>query len=105
MLWVGWYGFNMGSADSLDLSGGAHAAANAAVATTISGAAGGLIAMLLAAVRALALSGGRASVDAISLANGLLSGLVAITAGSDVLTPYGAFAVGIGSAFAYMIAS
>ena len=108
VLWVGWYAFNMGSSVHLSNVAGAHSAANSAVATTISAAAGGLAAVLLSVGRSFALGGAQSracAIDAISLANGLLSGLVAITPGSDVLPPGAAFAVGAGSAAAYMLAS
>ena len=105
VLWVGWYGFNMGSVSSLESIHAAHAAANSAVTTTISGSMGALTAVLLALLRGAAIGGRSRSVDAVSLANGLLSGLVAITAASDVVTVFGASLIGIGSAGAYMFAS
>lgn len=105
VLWVGWYGFNMGSVSSLESIHAAHAAANAAVTTTIAGSMGALTAVLLALLRGAAIGGRSRSVDAVALANGLLSGLVAITAGSDVFTVWGSVLVGVGSAGAYMFAS
>ena len=105
VLWVGWYGFNIGSATSLETIQAAHAAANAAVATTVSGSMGALTAVALALLRGAAIGGRSRSVDAVSLANGLLSGLVAITAASDVVTVFDAALIGVGSAGAYMFAS
>lgn len=105
VLWVGWYGFNMGSVSSLESLESAHAAANSAVTTTVSGSTGALTAVLLSLMRAAAIGGRTVSVDAISLANGLLSGLVAITAASDIVTVYDSALIGIGSAGAYMFAS
>ena len=105
VLWVGWYGFNMGSVSSLESIHSAHAAANSAVTTTISGSMGALTAVLLALARSAAIGGRKRSVDAVSLANGLLSGLVAITAASDVATVFGATLIGMGSAGSYMFVS
>ena len=50
--------------------------------------------------------GGRGrTVDAISLANGLLAGLVAITPGSNVLSATDSMVVGVGAAASYLLAS
>lgn len=91
ILWVGWYGFNPGS--TLGLSGGlAEIAARVAVTTTLAATAGGVTATLLSWVR-----GGKSD---LSLAlNGILGGLVAITAGCATLEPWAAIVVGVVAGF------
>jgi Amt family ammonium transporter len=78
LLWVGWFGFNCGSSRSMSLPYAAHEAANAAVVTALSGAAGATAVGMTSAVRA---RGG--VVDIVGMANGVLAGLVSITAGAD----------------------
>lgn len=76
ILWVGWYGFNPGS--QLTYAGGANAFATTYIAltTTISAAAGAVVALILA----WALFG---KPDLTMALNGVLGGLVAITANCD----------------------
>jgi len=87
ILWFGWYGFNPGS--TLGLSGGlADIAARVAVTTTLAATAGGVTATVLSWVR-----GGKSD---LSLAlNGILGGLVAVTAGCATLEPWAAIVVGV----------
>jgi len=51
------------------------------------------------------LLGGPPSIDAIGVANGVLAGLVAITAGADVVYGHHSLLIGFGAAFTYMVAS
>jgi len=90
ILWFGWYGFNPGS--TLGLSGGGAAlAARVAVTTTLAAGAGAF-----AAVVASKLSTGR--YDAGLTINGVLGGLVGITAGTATVDPWAAVVIGaIGS--------
>ena len=87
ILWVGWYGFNPGS--TLGLSGGlAATAARVAVTTTLAAGAGGAAAM--------AFSWLRTSKSDLSLTlNGILGGLVAITAGTATVEPWAAVVIGL----------
>ncbi|HET7560336.1 MAG TPA: ammonium transporter [Limnochordia bacterium] len=78
ILAFGWYGFNIGSAASADPTILVHAAL-----TTTLALAGGIMGGLL-------VSGG----DPLYAANGMCAGLVAVCAGADVLTPWGAALVG-----------
>ncbi len=82
ILWIGWIGFNGGSTTT-----GTPAFAMIVANTVIAGAIGGLGSMVA----------GRAY-DGLFRAersiNGVLGGLVAITAGCDVMTTYGAVATG-----------
>lgn len=84
ILWIGWLGFNGGS--TLAASDAvAHIIAN----TVIAGAVGGLAGLLLGR----ALDGAYRADRAI---NAIIGGLVAVTAGCDALTIWGAIAVAIG---------
>lgn len=86
VLWVGWYGFNPGS--TLALSGGfAALAAKVAVTTTLAAAAGGVTATLV--------SKARSGVYDMGLTiNGILGGLVAITAPCATVEPWAAIVIG-----------
>ena len=86
ILWVGWYGFNPGS--TLGLTGGLAAiAARVAVTTTLAAGAGGALAM--------ATSWWRYGHADLSLTlNGVLGGLVAITAGTATVDPWAAVVIG-----------
>jgi Amt family ammonium transporter len=75
---VGWYGFNVASAGSLDSLKLGLVAAN----STLAMAGGGLAAALLS------------KHDPGFVHNGVLAGLVAVCAGSDIYHPLGAFVVG-----------
>ena len=82
MLWVGWYGFNAGSAVAAD-----GIAANAFVTTTLAGAvASGTWALLEYIVR------GKASV--LGFCSGLVAGLVAITPACGFVNPTGGVIIG-----------
>lgn len=83
MLWVGWYGFNAGSAIAAD-----GVASNAFVATTLAGA-------VASGSWALAefLTRGKASV--LGFCSGIVSGLVAITPACGFVNPGGAMVIGI----------
>ncbi len=87
ILWVGWYGFNPGS--TLGLSGGAaEIAARVAVTTTLAAGAGGATAMLLSWTQ-------HGKSDLSLTLNGVLGGLVAITAGCATLEPWAAILAGV----------
>ncbi|MDI6400777.1 ammonium transporter [Balneolaceae bacterium ANBcel3] len=83
LLWFGWFGFNGGSvlsADPIEVS-------YVFVTTAVSAAAGALAAMLTARIILKKL-------DASMALNGVLAGLVGITAGADVISPTMAVVVG-----------
>jgi len=83
MLWVGWYGFNAGSAVAAD-----GVASNAFLTTTLAGAvASGTWALAEYFVR------GKASV--LGFCSGIVSGLVAITPACGFVNASGAMAIGI----------
>ena len=87
ILWIGWYGFNAGS--TLGLSGGfAELAARVAVTTTLAAGAGAVSAMLI--------SWARFGKSDLSLTlNGVLGGLVGITAGTATVEPWAAVVIGL----------
>ncbi|AXI24792.1 ammonium transporter [Methanofervidicoccus sp. A16] len=75
---IGWYGFNVGSALALqDISG-------LVCATTTLAMAGGGIGALIASKK-----------DVLFTANGLVAGLVAICAGTDIVSPIGGLIIGL----------
>lgn len=95
ILWVGWYGFNGGSVGSVS-NGRSSLVAAAVVNTTISAAASVLcVGLWLKIVYK--------KIDSGHLNNGILSGLVAISASGSLVQPEGAFIIGaVASAF-YMV--
>ena len=84
ILWFGWYGFNAGST----LSGTDLSIAAVAVTTTLAASAGAIAAMFLSWI----LFG---KPDPSMSLNGALAGLVGITAGCAVATPFGALVIGL----------
>jgi Amt family ammonium transporter len=83
MLWVGWYGFNAGSA----LSAG-HSAGNAMLVTHISASAAALTWMLIEWIRF-----GRPGL--VGTVTGLVAGLATITPAAGSVGPVGALIIGI----------
>jgi Amt family ammonium transporter len=81
LLWVGWFGFNAGSALAAD-----GVAVNALLATNTSGAAAGLVWMLLSWLD------GRPST--LGIATGMVVGLAAVTPASGFVTPLAAMLIG-----------
>ncbi len=81
LLWVGWFGFNAGSALAAD-----GVAVNALVATNTSGAAAGLVWMLLSWLD------GRPST--LGLVTGMVVGLAAVTPASGFVSPLAAMFIG-----------
>merc|ERR1712190_643961 len=88
ILWFGWYGFNPGSTLGISPDGYSRDAARAVVTTTLSAAAGGVTVVLLnfAVTKAW---------EAAAVCNGILAGLVSITAGCSVTLPWHAFIIGM----------
>lgn len=84
MLFFGWFGFNGGSVLNAELSVGPVLLMTALAAST-----GGLTAAILSALR----SGGKTDIS--MTGNGILAGLVGITAGADAVEPWAAMLVGI----------
>jgi Amt family ammonium transporter len=90
-LWVGWFGFNAGSSISSGID-----TARALTVTQVAAAAGALAWMLFEG-----LQHGKAT--SLGFSSGVLAGLVAITPAAGVVTPLGAFFLGIiASGICYM---
>jgi ammonium transporter, Amt family len=88
ILWLGWFGFNPGSQLAAAGTENANALAHIFVTTNLAAAAG--------TVAALVTSWLRFGKPALSLAlNGALAGLVAITAGCNIVSPGGAVVIGL----------
>ncbi|MEK6680400.1 MAG: ammonium transporter [Nitrospirota bacterium] len=84
ILWFGWFGFNPGSTMAAD----PNAIATVAINTCIAGAVGGVAATFVAYM-----SLGKP--DLSMALNGILAGLVAITASCNWVTPAGSFIIGL----------
>ena len=98
ILWFGWYGFNPGSTLALSSASDAYSAARVAVNTTLSAAAGGLTVLgLRYALTKKADVGG--------FCNGILAGLVAVTAGCGFVDSGESVAMGVIGGLVYNGAS
>ena len=95
ILWLGWYGFNPGSTLGITPSGYAQAAARSVVTTTLSAASGGITVCLLEKML------GSKTWDVGAVCNGILGGLVSITAGCSVTYPWAAALIGFLGGFVY----
>ncbi|MEI8033533.1 MAG: ammonium transporter [Chlorobiaceae bacterium] len=82
LLWVGWFGFNAGSAIASDL-----ATARALTVTQVAAAAGAFAWMIIEMFH-------HGKATSLGVASGILAGLVAITPAAGVVQPSGAFALG-----------
>ena len=89
-LWFGWYGFNPGSTLSMKTKADAHTAGLVATNTTLAPCVGGLVVFLL---RAKVLS--PKLLDVGGFCNGILAGLVSITAGCAFVKPWEAIIIGL----------
>lgn len=97
VLWFGWYGFNCGS--TLTIAGAASdVAGKVAVTTTIGAASAGVTATLLGVIFEGHINIGRTN-------NGILAGLVSITAGCSVVDVEMAFLIGVIGGIVYYSAS
>ena len=87
ILWLGWFGFNPGS--QLAASGEMNrvAISHVFLTTNLAAAAGGAATMFLTWIKY-----GKPSLSL--MLNGILAGLVGITAGCDVVSPWGAVVIG-----------
>jgi Amt family ammonium transporter len=99
-LWFGWYGFNPGSTLSMHDQAAAHTAGIVAVNTTLAPCIAGLVVFLL---RATVLP--PVALDVPAFCNGILAGLVSITAGCAFVKPWEAVIIGFLGAFVYIGAS
>lgn len=94
ILWFGWYGFNCGSALAVPTNEKANVAGLVAVTTTLSGACGCLSALFINGLWFF-YKEGHFPLDIEAAMNGVLSGLVAVTAGCGVVEPASAIFIGV----------
>eukprot|EP00930_Biecheleria_cincta_P094842 TRINITY_DN8640_c0_g1_i7.p1 TRINITY_DN8640_c0_g1~~TRINITY_DN8640_c0_g1_i7.p1 ORF type:complete len:572 (+),score=93.39 TRINITY_DN8640_c0_g1_i7:21-1736(+) len=97
-LWFGWYGFNPGSTLALHDAETGALAAQVAMNSTLSAATGGMTVFLLRYAM-------MKKYDVGGLCNGILAGLVSITAGAANVEANSAFIIGLVGAFVYQGAS
>tara|TARA_R110002049_G_scaffold35191_7_gene113776 strand:+ start:9034 stop:10251 length:1218 start_codon:yes stop_codon:yes gene_type:complete len=83
ILWLGWFGFNGGSVLSAD----PELTSLTLVTTCLAASAGGVVAMITSTIM-------YKNLDLTMFLNGILGGLVGITAGADVMTPESAILIG-----------
>ncbi len=84
ILWLGWFGFNGGSVLSADPAG----TSIVLVTTCLAAAAGGVAAFIFASIL-------YKNFDLTMFLNGILAGLVGITAGADLMSPFESILIGI----------
>ncbi|MEO1958248.1 MAG: ammonium transporter [Nautiliaceae bacterium] len=95
LLWIGWFGFNGGSVGNISSKEAANSVALVIMNTNNAGLIGGLVVMILSYLT-------YKKFDITMILNGALGGLVAITAGADVVNPYAALLIGaIGGALVF----
>ncbi|GAA4280017.1 ammonium transporter [Gaetbulibacter aestuarii] len=83
ILWLGWFGFNGGSVLSAD----PELTSLTLVNTCLAAAAGGVVAMITSTIM-------YKNLDLTMFLNGILGGLVGITAGADIMSPETAILIG-----------
>lgn len=94
LLWFGWYGFNPGSALGLT-DGSWRVAERCAVTTTLAAATGGVVTLIVIKLRDHIF-------DLLACLNGILAGLVAITASCAFVEAYAAVVIGAIGALVYI---
>jgi Amt family ammonium transporter len=99
-LWFGWYGFNPGSTLAMHTQDAAHLAGIVAVNTTLAPCMSGLLVLLL---RANVVS--PKFLDVSGFCNGILAGLVGITAGCGFVKPWESVIIGLIAGLVYQGAS
>jgi Amt family ammonium transporter len=104
ILWFGWYGFNPGSALAISSADSAAVASLCAVTTTMAAAAGCVTAMFTDSIIE-GMKTGETTYDLSMAMNGCLGGLVAITAGCSVVTPWAALIIGSIGGLVYLMGS
>lgn len=92
ILWFCWFGFNGCSTVAMDSDAAVYSAGNIFVTTNLAAATATVATMIITWLRYRKL-------DISMTLNGSLAGLVAITAGCDMVSPAGAFFIGLIAAF------
>lgn len=93
ILWMGWFGFNPGSSLGITGEGALELSSRVFITTNLAAAAAATVTMIITWFK-------YGKPDVSMTLNGVLAGLVAITAGCDVVSPLGAAIIGCISAFA-----
>ncbi|MEW9925146.1 ammonium transporter [Clostridium butyricum] len=93
ILWMGWFGFNPGSSFGITGEGALELSSRVFVTTNLAAASAATVTMIITWFK-------YGKPDVSMTLNGVLAGLVAITAGCDVVSPLGAAIIGCISAFA-----
>lgn len=88
ILWFGWFGFNPGSQLAASTEADRVAISHVFLTTNLAACAGGFVALLLSWIKY-----GKPSLS-LTL-NGILAGLVGVTAGCDLVSPLGAAIIGV----------
>lgn len=100
ILWVGWYGFNCGS--TLLIVGADEVASKVAVTTTLAAATGGITNLIYHFQVTKHSSNDKHGIyDVAEVCNGILAGLVSITAACSVVEPWASVVIGFIGAFVY----
>ena len=102
ILWFGWCGFNGGSALLFGTEHDFELAALAAVNTTLSAGVAGITALFGNMFISERLNGGKVIYDLQLTMNGVLAGLVAITAGCGLVEPWAAVLIGLIGGLVYL---
>jgi Amt family ammonium transporter len=92
ILWFAWFGFNGGSTVAMTSQDDIVSASKIFVTTNLAAATAAVFTMFITWIR-------YKKPDVSMTLNGALAGLVAITAGCDAVSPFGAFCIGIVAAF------
>jgi len=95
ILWLGWYGFNPGSTLGISAPNYARDAARVVVTTTLGAASGGITVVLLDKML------GSKTWNVGAVCNGILGGLVSVTANCVVITTWMAVLIGFLGGFVY----
>lgn len=103
ILWFGWYGFN--GVSTLYIVGFGQVAAKTMVTTTISAGTGAITCLIVGALLEGKNAKGSFTIRLENANNGVLAGLVGITAGCSTCEPVGAFFIGMTSAPVYLLSS
>ncbi len=98
ILWLGWYGFNSGSTLGLAPTNYARDAARVTVTTTLAAASSGITSSLITYYVSHKWLPE-------NVCNGIIAGLVSITAGCSVTHPWHAFIIGIIGSILYLLTS
>jgi len=93
ILWLGWYGFNAGSQLRIATPGASEVIGRIVVNTTLSAAGSGLVSLAIATLGQW--RRGTVNYEVPAICNGILAGLVSITAGCATVHPWAALIIGM----------